>query len=234
SAHTVRCLRSIAAHPPAAPVEVIVVDDGSSDDTLALLRRVDGVRLHPRPGNGGFIAACNDGLALARGEYVVFLYNDTVPQPGWLEALLDTFGDHPGTGLAGAQLLYPDGRLQEAGGVVRNDGSAEKLGRLQAAAHPAFGFVRRVDYCSGAALAAPRELLADLGGFDESYSPAFYEDTDLAMRVRARGLEVLCQPASRVVHVEGATAGTDTRRGVKAYQVRNQAHFQSRWAQPLA
>jgi len=233
-AHTLSCLRALAEHPPAMPVEVIVVDDGSGDETGEALPALQGLRYHRRDTNGGFIAACNDGLALARGEYVVFLNNDTVPQPGWLEALLDTFGDHPGTGLAGAQLLYPDGRLQEAGGLVRSDGSAEKLGRLQAAAHPAFGFVRRVDYCSGAALAAPRELLADLGGFDESYSPAFYEDTDLAMRVRARGLEVLCQPASRVVHVEGATAGTDTRRGVKAYQVRNQAHFQSRWAQALA
>ena len=234
SAHTVRCLRSIAAHPPAAPVEVIVVDDGSSDDTLALLRRVDGLRLHPRLANGGFIAACNDGLALARGEYVVFLNNDTVPQPGWLDTLLGTFASEPGTGIAGARLLYPDGRLQEAGGAIYRDGSADKLGRLREPAHPAFSFLRRVDYCSGAAIAVPRALMQELGGFDDHYAPAFYEDTDLAMKVRARGLQVLCNPFSEVVHVEGATAGTDTRHGVKAHQVVNQQRFAERWADALA
>lgn len=234
SAHTVRCLRALAAHPPAAPVEVIVVDDGSSDDTLALLRQVDGLRLHPRPANGGFIAACNDGLALARGEYVVFLNNDTVPQPGWLDALLATFANEPGTGIAGSRLLYPDGRLQEAGGAIYRDGSADKLGRLREPAHPGFSFLRRVDYCSGAAIALPRTLMQELGGFDTHYAPAFYEDTDLAMKVRARGLQVLCNPFSEVVHVEGATAGTDTRHGVKAHQVVNQQRFAERWAGALA
>ena len=234
SAHTVRCLRALAAHPPTAPVEVIVVDDGSSDDTLALLRQVEGLRLHPRPANGGFIAACNDGLALARGEYVVFLNNDTVPQPGWLDTLLDTFAAEPGTGIAGARLLYPDGRLQEAGGAIYRDGSADKLGRLREPAHPAFSYLRRVDYCSGAAIALPRALMRELGGFDTHYAPAFYEDTDLAMKIRARGLQVLCNPFSEVVHVEGATAGTDTRHGVKAHQVVNQQRFAGRWTDALA
>ena len=234
SAHTVRCLHSIAAHPPSAAVEVIVVDDGSSDDTLALLRQVEGLRLHARAANGGFIAACNDGLALARGEYVVFLNNDTVPQPGWLDALLDTFAAEPGTGIAGSRLQYPDGRLQEAGGAIYRDGSADKLGRLREPAHPAFSFLRRVDYCSGAAIALPRALMQELGGFDAHYAPAFYEDTDLAMKVRARGLQVVCNPLSEVVHVEGATAGTDTRHGVKAHQVVNQQRFAERWADTLA
>lgn len=234
SAHTVRCLRSLAAHPPVAAMEVIVVDDGSSDDTVMLLRQVDGLRLQVREANGGFIAACNDGLALARGEYVVFLNNDTVPQPGWLDALLATFDTEPATGIVGARLLYPDGRLQEAGGAIYRDGSADKLGRLREPAHPAFSFLRRVDYCSGAAIAVPRALMVELGGFDRHYAPAFYEDTDLAMKVRARGLQVLCNPASEVVHVEGATAGTDTRHGVKAHQVVNQERFAARWTRELA
>ncbi|MGY0558089.1 MULTISPECIES: glycosyltransferase [unclassified Lysobacter] len=227
--HTLGCLRALAAHPPGLPVEIIVIDDGSTDETAAALAQVDGLRYFRRVDNGGFVAACNDGLAKARGEFVVFLNNDTVPQPGWLDALLATFDQHPGTGLVGAQLLYPDGRLQEAGGIVRKDGSADKLGRLESADHCAFNYVRRVDYCSGAAIALPRALLESLGGFDTRYAPAFYEDTDLGMQVRARGLQVLYQPASRVVHTEGATAGTDTRHGVKAYQVRNQQYFRERW-----
>ena len=82
------------------------------DETAIALPQVAGLRYHRRATNGGFIAACNDGAALAHGEYLVFLNNDTVPQPGWLDALLDTFDTHPDAGLVGAQLLYPDGRLQ--------------------------------------------------------------------------------------------------------------------------
>ncbi len=231
--HTHACLRALAEHPPQARVEIIVVDDGSSDATATALTQVEGLVLHRRP-NGGFIAACNDGLALARGAHVVFLNNDTVPQPGWLDALLQAFAAHPDAGIVGAQLLYPDGRLQESGAVVWSDGSADKLGHLQAADDPAFNYVRRVDYVSGAALAMPLELCRQLGGFDPHYAPAFYEDTDLAMRVRARGLEVLVQPAARVVHVEGVSTGTDERKGVKAHQPRNRQRFLERWHERLA
>ena len=224
-AHTMACLRAIAAHPPRTPVELIVVDDASSDDTLHWLRKVNGVRVIARPINGGFIAACNEGAAAARGRVIVFLNNDTVPQPGWLDALLDTFQSHPGTGLAGAQLLYPDGRLQEAGGVVFSDGSAWNYGRFESPDDPRFCYVREADYVSGAAMAIPRDLFDQVGGFDQRYAPAYYEDTDLAFAVRAAGWSVCVQPAARVVHDEGATGGTDIAQGPKAAQVRNQAIF---------
>lgn len=232
-AHTLACLRALAAHPPAMPVEVIVVDDGSRDETGTALVQVDGLRYHRRATNGGFIAACNDGASLARGEYLVLLNNDTVPQPGWLESLLGTFDEHPDTGIAGAQLVFPDGRLQEAGGVVWHDGSADKLGHHASPDASPFRYVRRVDYVSGAALAIPRSLFDTLGGLDARYAPAYYEDTDLAFRVRATGKHVLVQPASRVVHFEGVTAGTDERQGVKAHQVANRVRFAERWRDVL-
>src|SRR5207342_748674 len=114
--HTLACLRALAAHPPHAAIEILVVDDGSSDATTTALPRVAGLRYHRRAANGGFIAACNDGASLSRGAFVVFLNNDTIPQPGWLDALLRTFDTEPDVGLVGAQLRYPDDRLQEAGG----------------------------------------------------------------------------------------------------------------------
>jgi GT2 family glycosyltransferase len=224
-AHTLACLRALAAHPPRAPVEIIVVDDGSTDATVAALPQVAGLRYHRRATNGGFIAACNDGAALAGGEFLVFLNNDTVPQPGWLDALLDTFDAQPDAGLVGAQLLYPDGRLQEAGGVVFADGSGWNYGRFESPRDPRYGYLRDCDYASGAALAIPRALFAQVGGFDARYAPAYYEDTDLAFAVRAAGRRVLYQPAARVVHDEGATSGTDTGSGAKAYQVRNRERF---------
>ncbi len=231
---TLGCLRSLAAHPPEVPCEVIVVDDGSSDATAAWMGQVQGLRYHRRAANGGFIAACNDGAAQARGRYLVFLNNDTFPQPGWLDALLRTFDERTGAGLVGAQLLYPDGRLQESGAVVFKDGSAWSYGRFESADDPRYAYLRQVDYCSGAALAILRDLFAAVGGFDTRYAPAYYEDTDLAFAVRAAGRQVLVQPASRVVHDEGTTAGTDTGSGIKAYQARNRGVFAAKWAHALA
>jgi GT2 family glycosyltransferase/glycosyltransferase involved in cell wall biosynthesis len=233
-AHTLACLRALAEHPPATAFEVIVVDDGSRDETADALPQIQGLRYHRRAANGGFIAACNDGAALARGDYLIFLNNDTIPQPGWLEALLGTFDAEPNTGLVGAQLLYPDGRLQEAGGVVFADGSGWNYGRFESPDDPRFAYLRDCDYSSGAAIAIPRALFASLGGFDARYAPAYYEDTDLAFAVRAAGRRVIYQPAARVVHVEGATAGTDTGSGMKAHQVRNRVTFAAHRAEALA
>ena len=234
AAHTLNCLRALAEHPPKIACEILVVDDGSTDQTAEWMAQISGVHFHRRSQNGGFIATCNEGAALARGKFLVFLNNDTVPQPGWLDALIGTFTTHPEAGLVGAQLLYPDGRLQEAGGVVFRDGSAWSYGRFESPEDPRYASLREADYCSGAALAIPRELFAAVGGFDTRYAPAYYEDTDLAFAVRAAGKRVLYQPASRVLHLEGITSGTDLNTGPKAYQVRNRGVFEQKWQSTLA
>ena len=234
AAHTLNCLRALAEHPPKIACEILVVDDGSTDQTAEWMAQISGVHFHRRSQNGGFIAPCNEGAALARGKFLVFLNNDTVPQPGWLDALIGTFTTHPEAGLVGAQLLYPDGRLQEAGGVVFRDGSAWSYGRFESPEDPRYASLREADYCSGAALAIPRELFAAVGGFDTRYAPAYYEDTDLAFAVRAAGKRVLYQPASRVLHLEGITSGTDLNTGPKAYQVRNRSVFEQKWQSTLA
>ncbi|ATS64144.1 glycosyl transferase [Xanthomonas citri pv. fuscans] len=226
-AHTLACLRALAAHPPLLSVEIIVVDDGSSDATAEQLPQIAGLQYHPRASNGGFIAACNDGIALARGDFVVLLNNDTIPQPGWLDRLIDTFARYPGAGLVGAQLVYPDGRLQESGGVVFGDGSAWSYGRFESSEDPRYAYVRAMDYCSGAAIALPRTLLHTLGGLDRRYMPAYYEDTDLAFAVRAAGYQVLVQPASVVVH----DRTNETKTG--SVVAEHQRQFAKKWALQL-
>jgi glycosyltransferase involved in cell wall biosynthesis len=163
------------------------------------------------------------------------LNNDTVPLAGWLEALLGTFGRFADAGAVGGKLVYPDGRLQEAGGVIFADGSGANFGRGDPDFDaPLYSYVRAVDYCSGALLATPRALFRDLGGFDPAYRPAYYEDADYCFKVRAAGLRVYYAPDSCVIHLEGASCGTDPGAGVKRHQVLNQATFVHRWGEALA
>lgn len=233
-AYTIACLRSLVEHASDTLFEVIVVDDASPDATPDRLARIDGIRVVRNPCNLGFVGSCNAGAKSAVGEYIVFLNNDTVVTPGWLDALLQCFAQESQAGLVGAQLVYPDGRLQEAGGIVFSDGSGWNYGRLDDPADPRYAFRREVDYCSGAAIMLPRALFTQLGGFDERYAPAYYEDTDLAFGVRAAGKKVFYEPRSRVVHFEGVTAGTDTGSGMKRYQVINRSKFQEKWQDKLA
>jgi O-antigen biosynthesis protein len=230
---TLACLQSIAQLTSGPSYEVIVVDDGSSDGTSGLLARIEGVVGLRNEQNLGFIGSCNRGARAARGAFLVFLNNDTLVTPHWLEALARTFRTVPGIGLAGAKLIYPDGRLQEAGGVIWRDATGCNYGKFDDAGHPRYNFTREVDYCSGACVMVPRSLFWELGGFDSQFTPAYYEDTDLAFKIRHAGHKVIYQPHARIIHHEGLTSGTSLESGVKSYQRVNQSKFRRRWSERL-
>jgi GT2 family glycosyltransferase/glycosyltransferase involved in cell wall biosynthesis len=226
---TRQCLASLSMSDPNVPCEVIVVDDAFREplDTGSL--RVEGVRLIRNKENQGFLRSCNQAMKSARGDYLLLLNNDTLVHPGAVEALLSTFEDHGAAGAVCAQLRFADGSLQEAGGIVWRDGSAWNWGRGDDPCDPRFSYPREVDYGSAAALMVERTLWERIGGFDECFAPAYYEDTDFCFAVRAAGRQVIYQPKAVVTHLEGISHGTDTGAGMKSHQVINQRRFAEKW-----
>ena len=232
--HTYNCLKSIAALSDKSSYEVIVVDDCSSDETESLIKNISGILYQRQAQNGGFIESCNTGAKLAKGQYLMFLNNDTVVYDNWLDALIEVFENNEDAGLVGSKLVYPDNQLQEAGGIIFSDASGWNYGRFGQPEEPVYNHVREVDYCSGASILILRKLFQELGYFDERYKPAYYEDTDLAFTIRSIGKKVYYQPASKVTHFEGISSGTDLTTGMKKYQVVNQTKFKQKWLRQLA
>jgi GT2 family glycosyltransferase len=231
---TRRCLAAIAYAPTRVPYELIVVDDGSSDGSAeALAEEASGVRVIRHDFSRGFNQACCSGVAAARAEFVLLLNNDTEPCAGWLEELLEPFERWPDTGLVGAQLVLADGRLQESGCIVWGNGEPWNVGRGGNPYDPRYSYSRQVDYVSGAALIIRRSLWNQLGGFSPEFSPAYFEDTDLAFKVRAAGFRVRVAPLARVIHHEGLSNGRDPERseGLKRYQAINAPLFARKWAE---
>ena len=230
---TQACLASLQENQGTVRFEVIIVDDCSTDETAQTIPQLPGVVYLRNETNSGFIVSCNRGADAARGKYLVFLNNDTLVRADWLTALVDTFAEEPRAGIVGSKLLYPDGRLQEAGGIIWRDASGWNYGKSDDPQKPEYNYLREVDYCSAAAFAIPKTLFHAVGGFDSRFAPAYYEDTDLAFKVREAGHKVLYQPLSEVIHYEGATGGTDLNSGTKKYQEINRSTFAEKWAAEL-
>lgn len=232
--YTYLCLASILAHTEEVSYEIIIADDVSTDATLELLKFVKNIVIARNETNQGFLRNCNQAARLARGRYLMFLNNDTQVTPGWLSSLVNLMESDSGIGMTGSKLVYPDGRLQEAGGIIWSDGSGWNYGRLDDPDKPEYNYVKDVDYMSGAAILLPVTLWKQIGGFDERFAPAYCEDSDLAFAVRKAGYRVVYQPLSKVIHFEGISNGTDVNgSGLKRYQAENSLKLKEKWAAEL-
>lgn len=232
--YTWDCLRSIYDNTKDISYEIIIGDDGSTDRTLRLGIYAKGIKIIRNTENLRFLRNCNNAAKEARGDYIFFLNNDTQVTTNWLSSLVELIESDPKIGMVGSKLVYPDGSLQEAGGIIWNDASGWNYGRNDDASKPEYNYVREVDYISGAAIMIRHTLWNEIGGFDELFVPAYCEDSDLAFEVRKKGYKVMYQPKSVVIHFEGISNGTDVSSGVKKYQIENSQKFKEKWKNELA
>lgn len=230
--YTYNCLKAIQKNSGDVAYEIIIADDCSTDATEHISDIVSGIKVVRNKENLRFLLNCNNAAKHAVGEFILFLNNDTQVQNNWLRPLIDLMKDQS-IGMTGSKLIYDDGRLQEAGGILWKDGSAWNYGNKKNPSYPEFNYVKEVDYISGAAIMIRKSLWEEIGGFDERFVPAYCEDSDLAFEVRKHGYKVVYQPLSLVVHFEGVSNGTDVNSGQKSYQVINGKKFYEKWKDVL-
>ena len=223
-----RAVEALIAHTRAL-FELIVVDNGSDDQTRAWLSELRNARLILNDENRGFGGAVNQASEEARGEYLVLLNTDAYVHPGWLEPMLAALG-RPGVGAVVPQYLHPDGSLQEAGALLAQDGTVLVYGDGDDPGRLCYRFRRVVDYGAAACMLIRRATFEELGGFDERYRPAYYEDADLCLRLAQRGLSVVYEPRATVTHVRYGSSGAGT---AVELSERNRARFVERWGSQL-
>ena len=232
--YTYNCLKSILRNTQDISYEIIVGDNQSRDETPQLFKeKIKNVNYYRNEEDLGYLRNCNYASAFAKGKYLCLLNNDIQVMRGWLNEMVKCFHTWKDAGMVGSKLIFPDGRLQEAGGIVWRDASAWNYGRFSNPNDSEYNFARETDYCTGASILIERELFNKFGGYDNIYIPAYYEDTDLAFKVRSVGRKVIYSPYSTVVHFEGITHGVNINEGVKTYQLRNQIIFYERWKSVL-
>lgn len=234
--YTFNCLQSLLKNiSNKISYEIIIIDDCSKDETNTFFKKcVTGLRYYRNETNAGFIKSCNLGARNAKGKLICFLNNDVQILPNWLETLVKTL-ENKNFGCVGSKLIYANGILQEAGGIVYNDANAANYGKYQNTDHPKFNFQREVDYCSGASLIFRKDEFEKLGNFNTEYIPAYYEDTDICFRVRhILGKKVIYQPLSQLIHFEGISSGTNMEEdSIKKYQKVNNLKFAKIWQSEL-
>jgi GT2 family glycosyltransferase len=207
---TERCLRALQRTTDIDLADIVVVNDGSTDDTLLQLKRFPGIRVINTSVNMGFTKACNFAFKQLKDyEFIFLLNNDTEVLNGFIRNSLALMQAHPKAALVGSTLLFPDGTVQECGAIVWSDGTAHNFGRGKNLGHMEVRFSRQVDYCSGAGVLIRNDLLIQVDLFDERFAPAYYEDTDLSFKLREIGHEVWVCHSSRVIHHEGLSHGNN-------------------------
>jgi O-antigen biosynthesis protein len=229
--HLLDCLRAVSRIERTVSFEVIITLNEPTPELLReLTESVHGAKIIKSRVNLGYGGACNAAVEIAAGRYIVLLNDDTIVDRNWLGTLVETAEARPSISAVGSLFLNMDGTLQESGSLLFADGSTAAVSGGGAGVDHRFDWARRVDYCSGASLLVRKSTWDRLGGFDEIYYPAYFEDVDLCLRIQEIGHEVWLQPLSRVQHIQSASV-------VGSYKtfltLRNRKQIVKRWAHVL-
>jgi len=219
SALTKRCLEALSQ----LDAEIIVVDDASTDDTPQLLADASAVsKTITHSQNQGFATSCNHGAAVASGEFLVFLNNDTIPSRGWLEAMVGYADLHPEAAVVGSKLLYPDNTVQHAGVVICQDRYPRHIYAGFPSSHPAVNKSRPFQIVTAACMLVRRRGFGQAGGFYPAFRNGF-EDVDFCLRLGQLGHEVHYCAESVVQHLESVSPGRFKHAGA------NVALYREKW-----
>ena len=233
---TRECLNHIITNTTGRKYEIVIVDNGSDFVEVQKLSGLDTeFKLVMLPVNRYFGEGNNIGVEASRGKYLVFLNNDAFVTPNWLEPLIAVLENQLAAGGVGPKLLYPDGRLQEAGGFVKSDGAVIQRGMNYGMGIEELEKIAIVDYCSAACFATTREIFDRVSGFDATYEPAYYEDVDLCLKISSLNRFIYYCPQSAIYHIGNATTSSFKQRlGLENIIETNRSKFLSRWGSYLS
>lgn len=232
--YTLKCINSIYHNTDSTTTyEIIIIDDCSSDKTKEIETQFPDIKVIQNKINKGFLRNVNHAAQKAEGKYLLLLNNDTIVLEKWLSSMIEVFENFDDVGVVGSKLIFPNGMLQEAGGFVTKDEHFGNYGKFQSIFDPRFNYTREVDYVSGASLMIKSDLWRELEGFDEIYLPAYFEDTDLCMRVREKGHRVFYTPFSNIIHFESISYGKNLTFSKQAQMDKNQIIFVNRWKEEM-
>jgi len=231
--YTYNCISSILKVEPLVPYEIIIGNDMSTDNTRIIGRYLANIIVHNNNYKNNFLMNCNEMAKLSSGKYILFLNNDTKVHKEWLIYLIKLIESDEKIGMVGPKLIFPNGKLQEAGGIVWDNGECYNYGRGNNSDMPEYNYVKEVDYISGISILIRKCVWEKIGGFDKRYIPVYYEDKDFAFEIRRLGYKVIYQPKSVVVNYKGISNGKFLSSDIKKYQIRNKKKFIKKWKSEL-
>ncbi len=238
--YTQLCVESMLQGNP-RPAQIVVIDNGSQDGTVEWLEDefaaqagAAGVdfRLICNDSNVGACTARNQGLEIASGDYIGFMDNDiAVRSRAWLEVLAGVLEEDPAYGIVGPKLVFPfePYNIQHAGAAISKTGRVKYLGRGEPRDAPEHNVRREVQCLISACWLMKAEIPRQIGGLDEVFNPAQYEDFDFCYRAREAGWRVLYDPVAEMYHYESVTTDNSPDVNYKYITIRNGMEFKRRW-----
>jgi GT2 family glycosyltransferase len=225
--YTYRCLKSVLKNSKHVPYEIIIANDASTDETSEMLKRITGIETINNQANQGFLKNCNNAVRYAKGKYILFLNNDTEVKEQWLQNLVEIAERDDKVGVVGGKILFPDGRLQEAGSIMDGEGWGQPYGRFDDPDRYEYNYVKETDLITGACLLIRKDGFLKIRGFDERYAPAFYEEFDLEFAMREIGYKIIYQPKAVIVHHQSSSYESEIRDSLSTI---NHSKFMKKWA----